>query len=67
MAQIEDEDPAVAGAQSQSWEFDFANTFSTEIQPYWQQGNSPAPPSLLWADFFPCYAENSNAVPTALG
>lgn len=37
MAQTEDEDPAVAGAQSQSWVFDFASTFSTEIQPYRQQ------------------------------
>lgn len=50
MAQIEDEDPAVAGAQSKSWVLDFANTFSTEIQPYWQQAIPPAPPSLLWAD-----------------
>lgn len=43
MAQIEDEDPAVAGAQSQSWVFDFANTFSTEIQPYRQQATPLLP------------------------
>lgn len=50
MAQIEDEDPAVAGAQSKSWVFWFCKYLFYRNSTVSTAGNSPAPPSLLRAD-----------------